>query len=81
MVGLQYLDASTSQFLRAGSGLIFVALMKQYILKDRLVSFNDSSYLHYCMGTIINICSFVHEYTVHISLGWCFLDCDQCGDY
>ncbi len=40
-VGLQYLDASTSQFLRGGLGLIFVALMKQHILKDRLVSFND----------------------------------------
>jgi len=35
MMGLQYLDVSIYQMLR-GSGIIFVALMKQYVLKDHL---------------------------------------------
>ncbi|KAL3911972.1 MAG: hypothetical protein SGARI_001386, partial [Bacillariaceae sp.] len=38
MMGLQYIDASIYQLLR-GSGIIFVALMKQYILKDQLYNF------------------------------------------
>ncbi|KAK1748421.1 hypothetical protein QTG54_000360 [Skeletonema marinoi] len=35
MMGLQYLDVSIYQMLR-GSGIIFVALMKQHVLKDHL---------------------------------------------
>jgi drug/metabolite transporter (DMT)-like permease len=38
MMGLQYIDASIYQLLR-GSGIIFVALMKQYFLKDHLYRF------------------------------------------
>jgi len=36
MIGLQYLDVSIYQMLR-GSGIVFVALMKQYVLKEHLV--------------------------------------------
>jgi len=36
-MGLQYLDVSIYQMLR-GSGIIFVALMKQHVLKEHLVS-------------------------------------------
>jgi hypothetical protein len=38
MMGLRYLDVSIYQLLR-GSGIIFVALMKQHVLGDRLYSF------------------------------------------
>jgi hypothetical protein len=38
MMGLRYLDVSIYQMLR-GSGIIFVALMKQHVLKDRLYNF------------------------------------------
>eukprot|EP00339_Tiarina_fusa_P014376 CAMPEP_0117007570 /NCGR_PEP_ID=MMETSP0472-20121206/7408_1 /TAXON_ID=693140 ORGANISM="Tiarina fusus, Strain LIS" /NCGR_SAMPLE_ID=MMETSP0472 /ASSEMBLY_ACC=CAM_ASM_000603 /LENGTH=433 /DNA_ID=CAMNT_0004709387 /DNA_START=66 /DNA_END=1365 /DNA_ORIENTATION=+ len=38
MMGLQYIDVSIYQLLR-GSGIIFVALMKQNVLGDRLFSF------------------------------------------
>jgi drug/metabolite transporter (DMT)-like permease len=38
MMGLRYLDVSIYQLLR-GSGIIFVALMKQHVLKDHLYSF------------------------------------------
>jgi multidrug transporter EmrE-like cation transporter len=38
MMGLRYLDVSIYQLLR-GSGIVFVALMKHYALKDRLYSF------------------------------------------
>jgi drug/metabolite transporter (DMT)-like permease len=38
MIGLQYIDASIYQLLR-GSGIIFVALMKQYVLKNQLYYF------------------------------------------
>jgi drug/metabolite transporter (DMT)-like permease len=38
MMGLRYLDVSIYQLLR-GSGIIFVALMKQHVLKDRLYTF------------------------------------------
>jgi drug/metabolite transporter (DMT)-like permease len=38
MVGLRYLDVSVYQLLR-GSGIIFVAVMKQSVLKDRLYRF------------------------------------------
>jgi hypothetical protein len=38
MLGLRFLDVSIYQLLR-GSGIIFVALMKQYALKDRLYSY------------------------------------------
>jgi drug/metabolite transporter (DMT)-like permease len=38
MMGLQYIDASIYQLLR-GSGIIFVALMKQYVLKHVLYAF------------------------------------------
>jgi hypothetical protein len=37
MMGLQYLDVSIYQMLR-GSGIIFVALMKQHVLGEHLVS-------------------------------------------
>lgn len=37
MMGLQYLDASVYQMLR-GSGIVFVALMKQHVMKEHLVS-------------------------------------------
>jgi len=37
MMGLQYLNVSVYQMLR-GSGIIFVALMKQHVLKEHLVS-------------------------------------------
>lgn len=60
MVGLQYLDASISQFLRGGSGLIFVALMKQYILKDRLVRFINCVCMNSLTSTIINIYSLAY---------------------
>ena len=49
-MGLKYLDASISQFLRGGLGIIFVALMKQTILKDRLVSFIDFVQRHPNLG-------------------------------
>jgi drug/metabolite transporter (DMT)-like permease len=55
MAGLQYLDASIFQMLR-GSGLVFVALMKQYVLMDRLVSFIDFSRIYVSfIGTIFII--------------------------
>lgn len=38
MMGLRYLDVSIYQLLR-GSGIIFVALMKQHVLGDRLYKF------------------------------------------
>jgi drug/metabolite transporter (DMT)-like permease len=38
MMGLRYLDVSIYQMLR-GSGIIFVALMKQHVLRDRLYTF------------------------------------------
>eukprot|EP00527_Entomoneis_sp_CCMP2396_P007731 CAMPEP_0198141624 /NCGR_PEP_ID=MMETSP1443-20131203/4607_1 /TAXON_ID=186043 /ORGANISM="Entomoneis sp., Strain CCMP2396" /LENGTH=432 /DNA_ID=CAMNT_0043804427 /DNA_START=336 /DNA_END=1634 /DNA_ORIENTATION=+ len=38
MMGLRYLDVSVYQLLR-GSGIIFVALMKQHVLGDRLYIF------------------------------------------
>lgn len=38
MMGLQYIDVSIYQLLR-GSGIIFVALMKQHVLGDSLYSF------------------------------------------
>ncbi|KAL3945357.1 MAG: hypothetical protein SGBAC_000562 [Bacillariaceae sp.] len=38
MMGLQYIDVSIYQLLR-GSGIIFVALMKQHVLGDHLFSF------------------------------------------
>lgn len=38
MCGLQYIDVSVYQLLR-GSGIIFVALMKQHVLKDKLYTF------------------------------------------
>eukprot|EP00934_Nitzschia_sp_Nitz4_P008999 Nitzschia sp. Nitz4//scaffold4_size323378//121144//122799//NITZ4_000650-RA/size323378-snap-gene-0.416-mRNA-1//1//CDS//3329553369//8989//frame0 len=38
MMGLQYIDVSIYQLLR-GSGIIFVALMKQHVLGDHLYSF------------------------------------------
>ena len=39
MMGLQYLDVSIYQMLR-GSGIVFVALMKQYVLKEELLKFH-----------------------------------------
>mmetsp|Transcript_8907 Transcript_8907/g.20011 ORF Transcript_8907/g.20011 Transcript_8907/m.20011 type:complete len:474 (+) Transcript_8907:91-1512(+) len=39
MIGLQYLDVSIYQMLR-GSGIIFVALMKQHVLKEHLHKFH-----------------------------------------
>ena len=39
MMGLQYLDVSIYQMLR-GSGIVFVALMKQYVLKEELMKFH-----------------------------------------
>ena len=38
MMGLQYIDVSIYQLLR-GSGIIFVALMKQHVLRDHLFWF------------------------------------------
>lgn len=38
MMGLQYIDVSIYQLLR-GSGIIFVALMKQHVLDDKLFGF------------------------------------------
>ncbi|KAI2502080.1 hypothetical protein MHU86_12399 [Fragilaria crotonensis] len=38
MMGLRYLDVSIYQLLR-GSGIIFVALMKHHVIKDRLYTF------------------------------------------
>ena len=38
-MGLQYLDVSIYQMLR-GSGIVFVALMKQYVLKEELMKFH-----------------------------------------
>lgn len=38
MMGLQYIDVSIYQLLR-GSGIIFVALMKQHVLGDKLLGF------------------------------------------
>eukprot|EP00584_Thalassiosira_punctigera_P007795 CAMPEP_0172532542 /NCGR_PEP_ID=MMETSP1067-20121228/5560_1 /TAXON_ID=265564 ORGANISM="Thalassiosira punctigera, Strain Tpunct2005C2" /NCGR_SAMPLE_ID=MMETSP1067 /ASSEMBLY_ACC=CAM_ASM_000444 /LENGTH=481 /DNA_ID=CAMNT_0013317073 /DNA_START=144 /DNA_END=1589 /DNA_ORIENTATION=+ len=39
MMGLQYLDVSIYQMLR-GSGIIFVALMKQHVMKEHLHKFH-----------------------------------------
>ena len=38
MMGLRYINVSIYQMLR-GSGIIFVAIMKQHVLKDRLYNF------------------------------------------
>lgn len=51
MVGLQYLDVSIYQLLR-GSGIIFVALMKQHVLKDRLFNFQ-------WFGVLLNVVSVI----------------------
>ena len=57
MIGLQYLDASIFQMIR-GSALVFVALLKQHVLKDHLVSFIDSlecfrNFFNQCMLTLL----------------------------
>lgn len=49
MMGLQYLDVSIYQLLR-GSGIIFVALMKQHVLKDKLYNFQ-------WLGVVYNVVS------------------------
>jgi len=51
MMGLQYLDVSIYQMLR-GSGIIFVALMKQYVLKHHL-------HKYHWVGVFWNIVSVV----------------------
>ena len=78
-MGLKYLDASISQFLRGGLGIIFVALMKQTILKDRLVSFIDSGQMQSITKSDMYPFDHYAYTTVHISLGWRGLDCCQCG--
>jgi len=49
MMGLRYLDVSIYQLLR-GSGIVFVALMKQYVLKDHL-------YTYQWVGVVYNVVS------------------------
>lgn len=49
MMGLRYLDVSIYQLLR-GSGIIFVALMKQHVLGDRLYHFQ-------WLGVVWNVAS------------------------
>lgn len=51
MLGLRFLDVSIYQLLR-GSGIIFVALMKQYALKDRL-------YTYQWLGVMWNVISVI----------------------
>jgi len=51
MMGLRYLDVSIYQMLR-GSGIIFVALMKQHVLRDRLYNFQ-------WVGVVWNVVSVV----------------------
>jgi drug/metabolite transporter (DMT)-like permease len=51
MMGLRYLDVSIYQLLR-GSGIIFVALMKQHVLGDRL-------YVFQWIGVLWNVVSVV----------------------
>jgi drug/metabolite transporter (DMT)-like permease len=51
MLGLRFLDVSIYQLLR-GSGIIFVALMKQYALKDRL-------YTYQWLGVVWNVVSVI----------------------
>mmetsp|Transcript_20030 Transcript_20030/g.31270 ORF Transcript_20030/g.31270 Transcript_20030/m.31270 type:complete len:470 (-) Transcript_20030:267-1676(-) len=51
MMGLQYLDVSIYQMLR-GSGIIFVALMKQHVLKDHL-------HQYHWVGVFWNVASVV----------------------
>lgn len=51
MMGLQYLDVSIYQMLR-GSGIIFVALMKQHVLKEHLHKFH-------WVGVFFNVVSVV----------------------
>lgn len=58
MMGLRYLDVSIYQLLR-GSGIIFVALMKQHVLKDHLYSFQ-------WVGVIFNVVSVVFVGTAAI---------------
>jgi drug/metabolite transporter (DMT)-like permease len=58
MMGLRYLDVSIYQLLR-GSGIIFVALMKQHVLKDHLYSFQ-------WVGVIFNVVSVIFVGTAAI---------------
>ena len=58
MMGLRYLDVSIYQLLR-GSGIIFVALMKQHVLKDHLYSFQ-------WVGVMFNVVSVVFVGTAAI---------------
>ena len=58
MMGLRYLDVSIYQLLR-GSGIIFVALMKQHVLKDHLYSFQ-------WVGVIFNVISVIFVGTAAI---------------
>jgi drug/metabolite transporter (DMT)-like permease len=58
MMGLRYLDVSIYQLLR-GSGIIFVALMKQHVLKDHLYSFQ-------WVGVVFNVVSVVFVGTAAI---------------
>ncbi len=51
MMGLQYIDVSIYQLLR-GSGIIFVALMKQHVLGDKLLGFQ-------WVGVVWNVVSVV----------------------
>ena len=51
MCGLRYIDVSIYQMLR-GSGIIFVALMKQHVLKDHL-------YKYQWAGVLFNVASVI----------------------
>ena len=50
MMGLRYIDVSIYQMLR-GSGIIFVALMKQHVLKDHLFNFQWAGVL----GNVLSV--------------------------
>ena len=64
MMGLQYLDVSIYQMLR-GSGIIFVALMKQHVLKEHLVRYCFSVFACGCFCLLV-------ELGMYAELGLCY---------
>ena len=64
MLGLQYLDVSIYQMLR-GSGIIFVALMKQHVLKEHLVRYCFSVFACDCFCLLV-------ELGMYAELGLCY---------
>lgn len=66
-MGLQYVDVSTYQMLR-GSGVIFIALMKQYVLNQYLVS---GVHDYILFGFLVNAINFDIKNSI-IFIGWAY---------